>query len=713
MYGAGGVLAATALLAPAAAAAQRMPILVLCAVACMGATTIVALGPRYTEGIARLMGLAGSVIVAAGVALGDGTFLSVVYGLLFVWIAQASAIFFHPRHALEQVLFSSFVHGAALATLPPGSRAATWVLTTGTCHVVLAFYRLMERHSARLRGIVEHSGAAVAVVGRDFTIQEIAGAGPRLFDHEPAALSGRAIVDLFHPDDRALVAEALGSVIRLGGSATLEGRVRHASGTWVHVEANLENALSDPSITGVVVTIRDVTERKRLQDELLHQANHDRLTGLPNRNQFTDRVREALARRSTGLCAVLFVDLDHFKDVNDSLGHAAGDDLLEAAAARLEGALRTGDTVARLGGDEFGVLLRGIADPSEAAPVADRILDVLQAPFEVGGSEVYVTASIGIAVAQAGGPTVAGELLRDADLAMNMAKDEGRSRSRVFQAAMHAHLLERVELEADLRRAIDRDELVLHYQPVVDIEAGRVTGVEALVRWHHPRRGLVPPMQFIPLAEESDLIVRIGRWVLDTACDQGVHLRAPTGEPVHVGINLSARQLLDPRLVGDVRAALARSGLPASDLVLEITESVVAGNIEATRTVLDELRALGVRIAIDDFGSGYSSLRYLKTLPIDILKIDRAFVKGLGVTERDGALADAIVMLGHSLGLTTVAEGIETEMQLDHLHRAGCELGQGYLFAPPMPLGALTDFLRRPLARTVALDAPAGGIFRA
>ncbi|MGH2688964.1 MAG: putative bifunctional diguanylate cyclase/phosphodiesterase, partial [Actinomycetota bacterium] len=639
MYGAGGVLAAATLLAPAAAAAQRIPILVLCAVACLGATTIVVLGPRFTEGIARLMGLAGSVIVAAGVALGDGTFLSVIYGLLFVWIAQASAIFFHPRHALEQVLFSSLVHAGALATLPPGSRAATWMLTTGTCHVVLAFYRLMEQHSARLRGIVEHSGAAVAVVGRDFTIQEIAGAGPRLFGHEPSVLSGSAIVELFHPEDQALVAEALGSVVRLGSSATLEGRVRHASGSWVHVEANLENALSDPSITGVVVTIRDVTERKRLQDELLHQANHDRLTGLPNRNQFTDRVRQALARRSTGMCAVLFVDLDHFKDVNDSLGHAAGDDLLEAVAARLEGALRTGDTVARLGGDEFGVLLGGIADPSEGALVADRILEVLRAPFEVGGSEVYVTASIGIAVAQAGGSTGAGELLRDADLAMNMAKDEGRSRSRVFQTAMHAHLLERVELEADLRRAIERNELMLHYQPVVDIGAGRVIGAEALVRWNHPRRGLVPPMQFVPLAEESDLIVRIGRWVLDTACDEGVHFRAPTGEPVHVGINLSARQLLDPSLVGDVRAALARSGLPPDHLLLEITESVVAGNIETTRTVLDELRGLGVRIAIDDFGSGYSSLRYLKTLPVDILKIDRAFVKGLGLTERDGALA--------------------------------------------------------------------------
>ena len=448
------------------------------------------------------------------------------------------------------------------------------------------------------------------------------------------------------------------------------------------------------SLGGLALTLRDLTERRRLEEELDRQANHDPVTGLPNRRQFVHRVRQALLERGTDTCAVLFVDLDHFKDVNDTLGHAAGDDLLEAVAPRLATVLRADDTIARLGGDEFGVLLRAIGGPDEAAGVARRILDTLQAPFRLpmtSGSEVFVTASIGIAAAQPGQPVTVGELLRDADLAMNMAKADGRSGARLFQPAMHAHLLDRVELEADLRRAVERGELVLHYQPLVDIGSGSVVGVEALVRWNHPRRGLVPPLQFIPLAEDTGLIVQLGQWVLDAACTEG---RGLAGS-LQVSVNLSARQLTDPGIVHHVAGALSRSGLSPERLVLEITESVVAVNLEAT---LGELRSLGVRIAIDDFGAGYSSLQYLKTLPVDILKIDRAFVNGLGRTPRDGALADAIVTLGHSLGLATVAEGIENQTQRDHMRRAGCDLGQGFLFAAPMPLAELREFLARPEA---------------
>ena len=456
-------------------------------------------------------------------------------------------------------------------------------------------------------------------------------------------------------------------------------------------------AAASASLGGLALTLRDITERRRLEDELDRQAHHDPVTGLPNRRLFVHRVRQALLERGTDTCAVLFVDLDHFKDVNDTLGHAAGDDLLEAVAPRLATVLRADDTIARLGGDEFGVLLKAIGGPDEAAGVARRILETLQAPFRLpmaSGSEVFVTASIGIAAAQPGQPVTVGELLRDADLAMNMAKADGRSGARLFQPAMHAHLLDRVELEADLRRAVERGELVLHYQPLVNIGSGTVVGVEALVRWNHPRRGLVPPLQFIPLAEDTGLIVRLGQWVLDAACTEG---RGLAGS-LHMSVNLSARQLQDPGIVHDVAGALSRSGLPPDRLVLEITESVVAGNLEVIQTTLGELRGLGVRIAIDDFGAGYSSLRYLKTLPVDILKIDRAFVNGLGRTPRDGALADAIVTLGHSLGLATVAEGIENQTQRDHMHRAGCDLGQGFLFAAPMPLAELQQFLSRPEA---------------
>ena len=707
MYGAGAVLAAAALLAPPSGASNRPAILGLCGLAGACAATIPALGRRFTVRVTHVVSAAASLMVAGGVALGRGSFLSILYGMLFVWIAQSTAMFFRPRAAVAHVLFASAAHAAALWTLPPGPRAATWLLTTGTCHVVLVFYRLMDPSSARLKGIVDHSGAAVAVVGPDGTIDDVAGTTRRLFGHEAAGLLGTSVLDLLHPDDRPAASEALARTVELGEAVSFEARLCHATGDWVPVEANLENALDDAALEGVVVTLRDVSERKRLEHALAHQAHHDPVTGLPNRTLFADRVRQALLRRRANVCAVLIVDLDHFKDVNDTLGHAAGDHLLEAVAPLLATVLRGNDTVARLGGDEFGVLLRGISDPAEATIVAGRMLDALRAPFDVAGTEVHVTASIGIATTQPGSATTVEELLRDADLAMNMAKHEGRSRSRLFQPAMHAHLLDRVELESDLRRAVERGELVLHYQPLIDIGSGGVVGVEALVRWNHPRRGLVPPLQFIPLAEDTGLIVGLGQWILGAACAEGRELAAVSspmdlsGSPaapgaLHVSVNLSARQLQDPELVGHVAEALSRSGLPPERLVLEITETVLADNLEAIRTILEELRHLGVRIAIDDFGSGYSSLRYLKTLPVDILKIDRAFVNGLGRTAKDGALADAIVTLGHSLGLATVAEGIESEAQLDHLHRAGCDLGQGFLFAAPMPLVELRDFLSRP-----------------
>jgi diguanylate cyclase (GGDEF)-like protein/PAS domain S-box-containing protein len=693
MSGAGAILGAAALLAPSSAGSNRAGILVLCGLAAVGAVALPALGPRLTVRVTHFTTVAGSLVVATGVTFGRGTFVSLLYGVLFVWIAQSAAVFFRPKAALAQVVFASAAHAVALTTLPPGPRAATWLLTAGTCYVVLAFHRLVDRQSARLKSIVEHSGAAVAVIGPHGTIYHVGGSTGQLFGHEGPRLTGTDIHDLVHSEDRATVEDALEQAVERGTPTTFEVRLHRPGGEWMTVEGNLDTALDDRSLQGIVLSLRDVTERKHLEDKLAHQANHDPITGLPNRTLFAERVRQALFQPGAGLCAALFVDLDHFKDVNDTLGHAAGDRLLETVSARLATVIRGVDTVARLGGDEFAVLLGDISDPSEATLVADRILDALRAPFEVDHTEVHVTASIGIATAQPGSTSV-DELLRDADLAMNMAKNEGRSRSRLFQPAMHAHLLDRVELEADLRRAVDRGELVLHYQPLVAIGTGGVVGVEALVRWNHPRRGLVPPLQFIPLAEESDLIIRLGRWVLDAACAEGHELtRSASDLELHVSVNLSARQLADPGLVEHVSEALARSGLAPERLVLEITESVLAGNLEATRSTLEELRALGVRIAIDDFGSGYSSLRYLKTLPVDILKIDQAFVSGLGRTPRDGALAEAIVTLGHSLGLSTVAEGIESEAQRDHLHRAGCDLGQGFLFAAPMPMVELIRFL--------------------
>ncbi|HEY8202170.1 MAG TPA: diguanylate cyclase, partial [Actinomycetota bacterium] len=347
MYGTGGILAGGALVAQPAAASNRPALLVLCGIAAACAALIWALGSRFTLRLAHLATGAGSVIVGAGVALGKGTFLSFLYGMLFVWIAQVTALFFRPKAAGAHVGFASVVHAAALSTLAPGPRAATWFLTTGTCYVVLVVHRLMDRHSARLKGIVEHSGAAAVVLGRDGTIRDVGGTTGQMFGHDATGLVGTSVLDLVHDDDRPAVARALAQTLEpaLGASlgASFEARLRRASGEWVPVDANLENALDDPSLGGLVLTLRDVTERKRLEDELDRQAHHDPVTGLPNRRLFVHRVRQALLERGTDTCAVLFVDLDHFKDVNDTLGHAAGDDLLEALVPRLVTVLRADD----------------------------------------------------------------------------------------------------------------------------------------------------------------------------------------------------------------------------------------------------------------------------------------------------------------------------------------------------------------------------------
>ncbi|HEU4975230.1 MAG TPA: EAL domain-containing protein [Baekduia sp.] len=434
-----------------------------------------------------------------------------------------------------------------------------------------------------------------------------------------------------------------------------------------------------------------LTDARRV-DAMLHQALHDALTGLPNRALFTDRLRHALtaARRRGTTCGVVVLDLDRFKTVNDSLGHAAGDELLIAVAQRLAGALRAADTAARLGGDEFAVLLEDLGGVEEAVLVAERAMEALRAPIPIRGREVLVTAAAGIAVSSAG----ASELLRQADVAMYRAKARGKGRHAVFEDDMQAEVLERLELESELQRAIDDGDIDVHYQPIVALDGHTLAGFEALARWSHPTRGPVPPPQFIPLAEENGAIVALGRHVLRAACRQAAAwLEAlPAGEPL-MTVNLSGRQLEDAGLVRDVADALADSRLPASSLVLEITETVLMQDTEATIDRLRELKELGVRLAVDDFGTGYSSLRYLRRFPIDILKMAKPFVDGLHVDDEGRALARTIVELATSLRLACIAEGIEAPAQADVLHDLGCGLGQGYHFARPMAADALTQLL--------------------
>ena len=422
----------------------------------------------------------------------------------------------------------------------------------------------------------------------------------------------------------------------------------------------------------------------RALEEAVHEALHDSLTGLPNRSLFLDRMRHALARagRDSEPVAVLFLDLDGFKTVNDSLGHRTGDRLLMMVAERLAERLRPGDTIARLGGDEFAVLLEELREPGDAARAAQRLLHALEAPFGLREREFYVSASIGIAAGHGDAET----LLRDADLAMYRAKSRGKGRYAVYEPGMHTAIVERLELEVDLKRALERDELAVVYQPIFSLADGTVTGLEALVRWHHPTRGIVLPESFVPLAEESGLIGELGRWVLRKACHQGALWRAKyPGHPgLAVGVNISGAQLREPGLVREVSDALAESHLDPAGLTLEITETALMGSFEDAIEEIDALKSLGVDLAIDDFGTGYSSLRYLHRLPLDVMKIERSFVSGIGRAGEEPALLRAIVDLASIFGLQVVAEGIERPEQRRRLLELGCERGQGHLLSEPL-----------------------------
>ncbi len=425
---------------------------------------------------------------------------------------------------------------------------------------------------------------------------------------------------------------------------------------------------------------------KRLE-QLTRQAFRDPLTNLPNRALFMDRLTHGLTRaqRRHEHLAVLFLDLDRFKVVNDTLGHSVGDQLLVEVSRRLTSALRPGDTVARLGGDEFGILLEDVADAETAEAVALRVEESLGKPYPFEGREVFVTASIGIALSSAklGLPE---EILRDADLAMYHAKAKGKARHEVFDGSMSAPALDRMDLEMDLRSAISRHEFRLHYQPILRLDTGKITEVEALIRWQHEKRGLLQPDEFIGLTEETGLIVPIGQWVLSEACKQARlwQVEYPTTPPLVMSVNLSAKQFQNPKLVEEITQALDESGLAASCLKLEITESTVMQDAPVTLTKLNELKELGVRLAIDDFGTGYSSLGYLKRFPVDTLKIDRSFVKGLSPDGGDNAIVRAVVTVAKSLNMDVTAEGVETEGQLAELKALGCDRGQGFLFARPV-----------------------------
>ena len=504
--------------------------------------------------------------------------------------------------------------------------------------------------------------------------------------------------------------------------ATRHRILRDKNGGHCSIEMHmtpLRSPQSEP--IGLVLTFRDVTERRALEERLVHQAFHDPLTGLPNRALLTSRLKHLLVQNArltheerrdrcapgddmSGCAAVLFLDMDNFKVVNDSLGHAAGDAMLIEIGARLTKCLRNGDTAARFGGDEFVVLIDDVDNPRYATDIARRLVKALQEPFDVGGQKVYSSPSIGIAFAGTGLETP-DELLRDADAAMYDAKKRGKACFSVFQNSLSVAARARLEMGNDLRRAIERNEFVLHYQPKIELSTGHIYGVEALVRWNHPERGMLSPNEFIPVAEEMGMIVQLGRWVLREACEQawrwqqnpqgselamsvnvsGHQLKeSPKWSTLEMNINVSARQLQHPQLVEEVAQILEETGLDPHYLILEITESVLMDEVATAATVLQSLKNLGVRLAIDDFGTGYSSLAYLRDFPIDFLKIDRQFVRGVGQSDDGNIILNSMIDLAHALNLTVIAEGAETAEEVFELRKLGCDLAQGFFFARPL-----------------------------
>ncbi|MEG3935954.1 EAL domain-containing protein [Microcoleus sp. T3_B1] len=576
----------------------------------------------------------------------------------------------------------------------------------------------LRQSEQRFRSLIENATDITIILDAEGIFRYISPSVKRILGYPPHQAIGRSALEIVHPDDCATITETLHKAIEnpKRSQCPVEYRVRHRNGSWCYVEAVATNLLYDPAVEGIVINCHDITQRKLAEEQLLHDAFHDALTGLPNRSLFTDRLEHALRlakRRKDYLFAVLFLDLDRFKVVNDSLGHAIGDQLLVSIARRLEACLRPGDTVARLGGDEFVLLLEDIEGINEATTIVNRLQKKITSPLLLDGHEVFITASIGIALSSGEylEPTT---LLRDADTAMYRAKELGRARHEVFNSSMHAHALRLLQLENDLRRAIEsiRDQakeedlapspesalpplsaapqFIIHYQPIVSIANNTITCFEALVRWQHPERGLVSPGEFITIAEETGLIVPLGRWVLRTACHQIRQWQQlfPSNPPLSVSVNISVKQFSQPDLIEYIDQVLQETNLDGSSLKLEITESVLIENSESVTAMLVQLRTRNIHLCIDDFGTGYSSLSYLHRFPTNTLKIDRSFVSRMGGEfdfSKGGIdpteIVRSIVTLSHNLGMDVVAEGVEEASQLSILKGLKCEYAQGFFFS--------------------------------
>jgi PAS domain S-box-containing protein len=565
--------------------------------------------------------------------------------------------------------------------------------------------------------ITENAADMIAVVDGHGKRVYNSPAYERVLGYSSAELAGTSAIDQVHPEDRERVIAAAEKARATGRGERLEYRIRHKDGSWRVLEST-SSALpgKDETADRLVIVNRDITERKKVEALLAYRAFHDGLTNLPNRALLLDRLQRAIAvsRRHTDFkFAVLFIDIDEFKIINDSLGHAAGDDLLVQIALRLSVSVRGADTItrtpvranadvlssdntlARPGGDEFVVLVEELHDASDAIRISERIRERLALPFIISGHQIVVTASIGIAFS-AGAATEAQDVLRDAEIAMYRAKHAGKARFEVFDNAMHAGAVKRLQLETDLRKALETDELLVHYQPLVSLKTGQIIGFEALSRWQRAE-GMVMPGEFIPIADQTGLIVPINRKLTREACKQVLdwNVRFPGKDAFSVNVNVTDKQFSDPELPSFIGEVLNETGLDPALLDLEITENIAMADAERSGVVLRELKALGVRLSIDDFGTGYSSLCRLRQFPVDTLKIDRAFVSKMERNRDTREIVRIIITLAHNLGLSVVAEGIEEQAQLEMLEKLGCEVGQGYLFSKPVGPDAIEQLLRQ------------------
>jgi diguanylate cyclase (GGDEF)-like protein/PAS domain S-box-containing protein len=551
----------------------------------------------------------------------------------------------------------------------------------------------------RFRSLLRNASDAICVVDADARVTVLTPAIENVTGYPPEEYLGKVGFEFLHPDDVAAASQLYAEAIEQPGRVfRTEVRAVHRDGTWRWVEASFVNLLDDPAVRGMVANFHDTTERKHFEEKLAYDAYHDHLTGLSNRTAFHEALKRALARsrRHGRPNAVLFLDLDRFKLINDSLGHEVGDHLLIEVAERLRTCLRPEDVVSRFGGDEFAVLLEDIAGNDDAIQVADRVIELLRQPLPLASREIFLTTSIGIAIGR-DGATEPGELLREADQAMYRAKAAGGCRWDLFDENLAPPMVERLELETELWRAVERSELILHYQPEVSLCSGEVRAVEALVRWRHPERGLLPPGSFIPLAEETDLVVAIDQFVLAEACRCAREWQQSLGSVV-VSVNLSPRWLRRTHAYDEIFEIVAASRLDPKLLQLEVTERLALGDDEALGA-LNRLRESGLRVAVDDFGTGHSALGYLRRFPIDVIKLDRSFVERVDHVSPEAAIVQAVIALGHALGMHVTAEGVERAEQVERLRALGCDSAQGCYFSMPVPsdeLAYLSGWERRP-----------------